>query len=259
VTANPGFGALLAVASILSSSDARQVNLANPQVIATLDSSRMKGDFVRLAWAPDGSEFYIQTVERDRRGVPKFARHYLISATEKAFKGIDGEPPWAPEYWQWKSARASPAAPAFSIEVHERNETKRAVSTPTGGALARGGPVDPSAGTTVFDAAAAADVSQRVKIFSLELKGETIGEWTNEVVVPGINFSWAPAPLELIVFAKRDGGPLTVLDGAGRKHELTGARAAMLPAWSDDGKRLAWLERKDRKQYALIVADVIVE
>lgn len=259
MTANPGFGALLAVAAILSSSDARQVNLANVQVISIVDSSRMKGDFVRLAWSPDGSEFYIQALERDHHGAPKFVRHYLISVTGKAFRGIDGEPPWAADYWQWKSARASPAAPAFSIEVNERNETRRAVSTPTGGALARGGPVDPSAGTTVFDAAAAADVSQRVRIFTLDLKGERIGEWTNEAVVPGINFSWAPPQLELIVFAKREGGPLIVLDAAGRKHELSGARAATLPAWSEDGKRLAWLERKDRKQYALIVADVTVE
>lgn len=255
----PGLRALVAVAAILSPPDARQVNLANPQMMATLDSSKMKGDFVRLAWSPDGSEFYIQTVERDRHGAPRLTRHYLISSTDKEFRGVDQEPPWALKYWQWKSGQWSPAAPAFRIEVHERLETRRAVATPTGGQLARGGPVDPMVGTTVADAAGAADVSQRVKIYSLDLGNQSIGEWMNEPVVPGINFSWSPPPIELIVFAKREGGPLTVLDAAGRKHELSGARAAMLPAWSDDGKRLAWLERKDKKQYALIVADISVE
>jgi hypothetical protein len=254
-----GLRALAAIAAILSSFDARQVNLTNVQAVAMVDSSRMKGDFVRLAWSPDGSEFYIQTLERDRHGAAKSVRHYLISVTGKDFRGIDGEPPWASDYWQWKSAQASPAAPAFKIDVHERMETRRAVAAPTGGQLARGGPVDPTVGTTVADAAGAADVSQRVKIYSLDLGNQSIGEWMNEPVVPGINFSWAPAQLELIVFAKRDGGPLIVLDAAGRKHELSGARAATLPAWSEDGKRLAWLERKDRKQYALTVADVTVE
>jgi WD40 repeat protein len=255
----PGLKAIVAAAAILSQPDARQVNLANPQVIAALDSSKMQGDFVRLAWSPDGSEFYVQTLERDRHGAPKLMRHYLVSTTDKQFRGVDQEPPWAAKYWQWKSAQASTAAPAFKIDVHERTETKRAVSTPTGGQLARGGPVDPTAGTTVADAAGAADVSQRVKIYSLDLGNQTIGEWANEPVVPGINFSWSPPPMELIVFAKREGGPLIVLDAAGRKRELSGAHAATLPAWSDDGKRLAWLERKDRKQYVLIVADVTVE
>ncbi len=74
--------------------------------------------------------------------------------------------------------------------------------------------------------------------------------------MPGANFSWAPAPLRAIVFAKRDGGPLIVLDDSGHKQELTGAKAATLPAWSDDGKRLAWLERKDKKKYDLMIAEV---
>ena len=70
------------------------------------------------------------------------------------------------------------------------------------------------------------------------------------------HFGWAPAPLSLLAFARRDGGPLVVLDASGGKQELAGTKAAVLPAWSDDGKRIAWLERKDRKKYQLMIADI---
>ena len=93
-------------------------------------------------------------------------------------------------------------------------------------------------------------------IYTLKVKNETLGEWVNEAVTPGINFGWAPAPARLLAFAKRDGGPIVLLDEAGHRQELTGAKSAFLPAWSDDGKRIAWLERKDRKKYQLTVADI---
>lgn len=253
------FAALMSAgASLFAASDARQVDLAAPLVIAELDLGKMKGDFTRLAWSPDGSEFYVQTVERDRGGAPKAIHHYVIAAASKSAKDLPQEPAWGSQYWMWKSAQASPASRAFKIDVHERTETKRSVSVPTGGALAKGGTADPTAGTTLGDVAAAADASQTIKIYSLDLRGETIGEWANEAVAPGINYSWAPAPLQLIAFAKRDGGPLVILDDAGRRHEVSGGRLATLPAWSDDGKRIAWLERKDHKKYQLMIADVIM-
>jgi hypothetical protein len=47
-----------------------------------------------------------------------------------------------------------------------------------------------------------------------------------------------------------------VLDPSGARQELAGPKSAVLPAWSDDGKRLAWLERKDKKKYELTIADI---
>jgi hypothetical protein len=144
----------------------------------------------------------------------------------------------------------------FKIEVASRQETKRSTAAPVGGALAKGGAADPAAGSTLQDVASAADTTQVQNIYSLKVKGETIGEWINEAVVPGVNFAWAPAPSALLIFAKREGGPLTVLDAAGRKQELAGAKAASLPAWSNDGMKLAWLERKDRKKFDLKIAEI---
>ena len=236
--------------------DARQVTLAAPQPIAEIDLGKLKGDLSRLAWSDDGSQFYVQTVERDRGGNVRATHHFLVS-NGGAPASVDREPAWASTYWHWKAAQASPASRTFSIDVEgPRRETKRSTAAPTGGTLARGGIADPSSGTTAADVASAADQTQVLMIYSLKVKNETIGEWVNEAVVPGANFAWAPAPLRLLAFTKREGGAIVVLDEAGRKQELAGAKAASFPAWSADGKRIAWLERRDRKKYQLTVAAV---
>jgi len=237
-------------------SDARQVALSPARIVTEVDASRLKGDIVRLAWSPDGSQFYLQAVERDSYGTVKQTRHYLVSTASRSMKDADAEPAWASTYWGWKSAQASPGAAAFKIDVSSRQEMKRSTAAPTGGALAKGGAADPAAGTTLQDVASASDAAQVQTIYSLKVKGETIGEWINEAVVPGVNFAWAPAPHALLVFAKRDGGPLVVLDAAGRKQELAGVKTAVLPAWSSDGTKLAWLERKNKKTYDLKIAEI---
>jgi len=250
--------AILAIVALQAASvtDARQLALSAPQAIAEIDTGKLKGDLARLAWSPDGSEFYIQTVERDSRGVVKTARHYLVSAASKGPRSVSEEPAWASKYWSWKSAQASPAAPTLKITVDQRQDTIRSTSSPTGGDLAKGGGADPVSGSTLGDVATAASNTQLKTVFSLKLKGETIGEWVNEAVVPGLTFGWAPAPARALAFTRRDGGPLIVLDEAGRKQELAGPKAAILPAWADDGKRIAWLERKDRKKYDVMVAEI---
>lgn len=244
---------------LLATLAAAQLSIAAPQPVADLDAGKLKGDLARLAWSDDRSEFYVQTIERDRTGNPKAVHHYLVSTSSRSVKDAAGEPPWAAQYWQWKSAQASPAAPAFRISVEERTETKRAVAAPTGGDLARGGTPDPTAGSTLSDAASAADTMQTAHIYALKVKTETIGEWTNAAVTPGTNFTWAPAPLRLLAFARRDGGSIVILDPSGAKQELAGTKGALLPAWSSDGRRLAWIERKDRKTYQLMMADVSIQ
>ena len=237
-------------------SDAGRMALSIAQPVAEVDLGKLKGDLARLAWSPDGSEFYVQTVDRDGRGAVKSMKHYLVSASSRSVKSVDQEPAWASKYWAWKSAQASPGAAAFKITVDTKKDTVRSTAAPTGGALAKGGGADPTAGTTVADAASAADNTQLKTTYALKLKGETIGEWINEAVMPGVNFSWAPAPMSMLVFARRDGGPLVLLDTAGRKQELAGAKSAFVPAWSNDGQKIAWLERKDKKKYDLMVAEI---
>ena len=238
---------------------ALQVALATAQPVADVDVSKLKGDVARLAWSPDGAEFYIQTVERDRVGHPLAVKHYLVSPTTRGLKSVDQEPPWAAKYWSWKSGQTAPGEAAFRIEVTQEEQTVSATASPSGGALAKGGSADPSVGTTVEDVANAAQQTQKMLVSTLRVKGETIGVWVNEPVIPGFTFGWAPPPLRLLAFARRDkkdGGPIIIIDQSGRKQELSGPKAAILPAFSDDGTRLAWLERKDHKKFQLMVADI---
>jgi hypothetical protein len=240
---------------------ALQVTLAAPQPIVELDTGKLKGEIVQLAWSPDGSEFYVQTVDRDRMGNVTGMHHYVVSASNKSVKGLDVAPQWATKYWAWKAAQSAPGAPSFRLDIDQHEETLRMTAAPNGGALAKGGSADPAQGTTMEEAANAANQTQVMLVRQLKLKGDTLGTWVNEPVLPGFAFSWAPQPLQLIAFAKRDkkdGGPIVVADASGQKQELAGPKNAILPAWSDDGKHLAWLERKDKKKFQLLIADISV-
>jgi hypothetical protein len=46
------------------------------------------------------------------------------------------------------------------------------------------------------------------------------------------------------------------MDSTGAKQKIEGTHGVVLPAWSADGTRLAYLEGRGRNQYALIVATV---
>ncbi len=240
---------------------ALQVALASPQKVAELDTGKLKGELARLAWSPDATEFYVQTVDRDRVGNVIATRHYVISGAGKTIKGVDREPEWATAFWAWKSAQTAPGQPGFRIDVKQHEETVRSTASPTGGALARGGSADPAQGTTVEDAANAAYNTQRLLVSDLRVKNDVIGTWVNEPVIPGLTFAWSPEPLHLLAFAKRDkkdGGTIIVLDASGQKQEIAGPKNAILPAWSNDGTRFAWIERIDKKKFELMAADISV-
>jgi hypothetical protein len=46
------------------------------------------------------------------------------------------------------------------------------------------------------------------------------------------------------------------MDQKKRKHPVSGAKDALLPAWSIDGKRLAWVQKSGRKKFTLVYAAV---
>jgi hypothetical protein len=228
-----------------------------PVAIVELDMGKLKGEPWRLAWSPDSKEMYVQTVERDGHGAIKSTKHYVIALDSKSVKSADQEPGWASKYWLWKSGQSSPGAPSFKIKVEQRQETVRATAAPTGGDLARGGAADPTAGSSLGDVASAANQTQTLGIYALKLNDVTIGEWVNEAVVTGVNFGWAPAPNHMLAFTKRDAsGPVTIVDDQGHRRDVPGSKAAILPAFSDDGMRLAWLARKDKKHFELTIGAV---
>lgn len=237
--------------------DAHDAALIAPAAIVEVDTGKLKGDPGMLAWSPDGQSLYLQMNEHDRKGTITSTRHYVIAIAEKKTAAVDSQPAWVGPYWAWKAAPASPVSPLFTIVPEEREETTHAVGP--AGDLAKGGSTSDARGmpgTSTAEAVAVAATAQKLHIWALKIKGETIGEWVNEGVTPGVNFSWAPAPAHLIVYAKRDGGPLSLLDDSGRKQALNAAKNASFPAWSADGGRIAWLEKKDRRKYDVMIGNV---
>jgi hypothetical protein len=232
--------------------DASSVTLSPPIVIVELDTGKLKGDLARLAWSPDARQIYVQTVEQGRAG--SRMRHYVLNLDGQPPHGVDQEPAWAGAYWFWKSGRAAPGLSAFMIDVEQRQNRLTATATPTGGDLARGAP----AGATPSGMAGgvqAAYQSQMTDTFILKLKGEVIGEFINTPAVPGLTFGWGPSGTGLIAFANRD-GHLVIMDSEGRKQEVASSKAVLLPAWTDDGKQLAYLEKSGKKKFVLKVVQV---
>jgi hypothetical protein len=236
--------------------DASKVTLSAPATIVELDTGKLKGDPYRLTWSPDVQQVYLQTVERDRTGNVKAAHHYLLALDSRPAKGVDEEPRWSAAYWAWKSMQTAPGLPAFKIDAEQQQKRITSTSTPMGGNLAKGGVEGGAAtGLNTGDAMAAANQAQTVNVWTLKLKGEVIGEFVNAAAVPGLTYGWAPAGTGLIAFSNKD-GRLAIMDEQGRKQEIASSRSTLLPAWTDDGKRIAYLERAGKNKVVLKVVDV---
>jgi hypothetical protein len=244
-----------------STASAEALKVGAPAAVAELDMGKLKGEPLRLAWSPDGQELYLQTAERDGQGVITKARHYVLAASGGSPKEVENEPAWALKYWTWKSWKASPGAPSFEIGLEERREIIRATNSRRGSSEAGMGG-DSSAGASVGGGGPAGgagrmviDEGQNATIRTMKLKGEVIGEWVNAGIVPGLTFGWSPAPLKMIAFSGRD-RDVTIMDEQGRKQKVDTDKATRLPAWSDDGKKLAFLEQKERRKFVLRLVDI---
>lgn len=243
--------------------EATRVVVSPPTVVLELDTDRLGGDPYRLAWSPDGSELYVQVMKSDKSGA-QATRHFIVRREPgAALKAIDAEPAWAAKYWAWKANRSAPERPTAQIEVESKQGIVRSTAAPMGGGLARG---DPGGGATgglgstgtgasPEDVASSAQQSQNVTTYLLRFKGEVVGEWVNQPVIPGLTFGWAPAKLGVLAFVNKNGRFL-IMDVEGRKQEIPQLKDARLPAWSEDSSKLAYLAPVGKKKFNLMIADV---
>jgi hypothetical protein len=227
------------------------MTFAPPQKVATLD--KVKGEPTQIAWSPDGKELYVETGKRTRVGTFVDPHHYVVTIADQKIKSVDAPPQWATDYQSWKSNKWAPGDHTFVIDISESQRTERAISAPMGGDLAKGGGA--GAGTTSDDIVTAALTSQNQHVITLRLKGEVVGEYVDTQFLPGYTFGWAPQSLGAAIAYARPDGRVGVMDAAGGKKEIADTKDALIPAWSDSGKQIAFVE-KDGKKFGLYVTDV---
>ncbi|HVH57589.1 MAG TPA: hypothetical protein VM791_15105 [Vicinamibacterales bacterium] len=224
--------------------------------LAEINTDKVKGQPSRVAWSPDGSEIYVEMLDGQfaNRAAAKIS-HHIYKVQNGAHQQVSAEPAWVTDYWTAKSGQASPDNAAFKIDLKTESRTEKTVSTPMGGDLARGGGAGGDGGTaSAGDALAAAYNQQAVPVHTMRLKGEVVGEYVNSVIVPGQTFGWGPAGSKVIAYSALKTGRLVVMDDQGVKQEIDGTGDALFPAWSPDGKRLAWLQRDGKKKYVLKIS-----
>jgi hypothetical protein len=229
-----------------------ELRFSKPAPLGTLDMEELKGEPARLAWSPDGTKLYLQTLEGGFGREDATRRHYVVSAETGERQHIEAEPEWAAQYWTAKSGQSSPDDPPLKIALETEQIKERTTSLPRGGELARGGTspnISENDELTIIGA-------QTVSVITLRLGGEVVGQFTNAVLVPGLTYGWGPMGAKVIAFAAPKSGRVVVMDDLGQKQEISGSRDAILPAWSPDGDRVAWLQKDGRRKYLLQVSRV---
>jgi hypothetical protein len=225
--------------------DAAALKVGAPTTIAELDLGKLKGELRQVGWSPDGIELYVQTA--DGNPAAEKIRHFLVPASGGAAKPIDAQPEWAKAYWDVKSDRFAPGLRSLMIEFEQKLE-KMKVGTGSG----RPGEMGIGAGVSADKIAE----GQQQNVARLTLLDETISEFVNQKPVPGLMFSWGPAFSGAIAYTTREAGQLILLDRNKHKQTVSGVKDALLPAWSTDGTRLAWVRKDGRRKYTLVWATV---
>lgn len=221
--------------------DARRIECGAIVLSTEIDTRTLKGEVRRLAWSPEGTVLYLQTAEGR---FPETLHHYSIARDGGTVSPLDREPAWATTYWAVKQDLVAPGLRSLAIQVVD------------GASLIRGSGnianLGASAGAGNLAGIAATGAENVVR---LTLLGEEIAMWSNERPDPGARFSWGPSGSGALVYVS-DKGRLVFFDRDKRRQAIPSTKDALLPAWSTDGKRLAWLQKTGRKKYALNWAPV---
>lgn len=221
------------------------LNLTQPVQWTRFDAGELKGRPARLAWSEDRSELYLQVVDGDTADKLKF-RHYIIERG-KPPRGIDSEPKWVAPYWKWKSAKSFFGDRLMTITIDVQ---KRMLDNLNGTAANKAVYLDPYVSGQALLLSKQSGGTEVVN--RLVLNNKVIGQFVDEQIVPGYTFSWSPEEFRLIAF-RSPNGRLMIMNGEGETQDVSTTADVLLPAWSDDGQEIAYLERTGRKTFTVMV------
>ena len=234
------------------------VQFSAPSLISTVDMNKLKGEPTQLAWSGDGTQLFLQTSERDPKGMIKNPRLYVMAVADGKPQPVDAAPDWATDYWTWKANKYAPGSKTLGVDVKEDQRQAVATASPMGGVLAKGGTSgDPSGGgTTLEDASSHAAQTQKLHVFVLTFNGENVGEFVNQQFLPGYTFGWSPQALAMVAY-RNQSGKLGVMSVEGHsRQQIDSTKDVILPAWSLDGSKIAFLQRAGKTKFDLYVVTV---
>jgi hypothetical protein len=248
-------GYLLAAVLILLAS--LQDAAARPAAIAQIDAGKLKGVPSQLAWSDDNTQLFLQLAERDSDGKVRKTHAFVLTLADPALTPIDEAPDWATRYWSWKSYKTPPNAEGPEITVSQEMRPRVMSESAMGGSVGQsGGGIDNMGGTGTSIDAVAMRAQQQAKMPAtvLRLKDEVVGQFVGTPPVPGITFGWAPAMPARLAYGNT-AGHLAIIDGQGRKQEVAGTKNVSLPAWSNDGSKIAFVTMTGKNKYDVCVVD----
>jgi hypothetical protein len=233
---------ILAATAVIATAASEVRTFGTPVVWAELDVDALKGRPAQLAWSDDDSTLYLQVVEGTRADKLSY-HHYLITRNQSPTP-VDGQPIWAQAYWKWKSAKSFFGDPLMTIDV---DTTQQLFDDPRdrNTAYLESGRKAPE--TLQAKAASGKRITTR-----LLFRGHIIGEFVDEQIFPGYTFSWSPEPLQLLAF-RSSTGRLTIINRDADTETVGDSKDVWLPAWSESGDAIAYLERAGRKKFVLKV------
>jgi hypothetical protein len=238
----------LGAAAIVCSSGrllAQSFGIEPPSLAMEIQGASIKGVPSQLTWAPDNASLSLQTLEGN--SAPLKAHYYLIRLSDHHLQGADAPPEWAGSYWDWKSSRTPPGHPEFVIQVESQHQA---------GGIPFQSLHDKAANRGIDNAVAAQGAAAGALVRVLTLNGEAIGRYVDQPLVPGTTFGWSPERLRGVAFVKAD-GRLGLMDIEGAKVPIETDKGVLLPAWSPDGTRIVYLQKKGRRDYELMQVVVL--
>jgi hypothetical protein len=237
------------------SGDATRVSLSDATLLTTIDAGKLKGEPTQVGWSPDGSQLYLQVSQRGADGLFGKSHFFVLSAVSPQPSPVDGAPAWADEYWKSKSGKTGPGMNGPEIELTTEEKAASDTQSAMGGSTYGGGGVDAVSGTTIESARRRSEQSQRQRVVTLSLRGRTIGRFVNQPLMPGYTFGWSPQPFGLIAYAD-EAGRLVVMDMRGNHQDLASSKNVVLPAWSPDSKKIAYLQKASRNRWDFYIVSV---
>jgi hypothetical protein len=225
------------------------LTLGQPVVWSNIDVGQLKGRPARLAWSEDRGELYLQMVEG--HDVDHLSWHHYLIQQGKPPRAISTQPQWVEPYWIWKSAKSFFGDPLMTITV---DVSKTMLDNLNGNAVNKATYLQPYVSGEALILSKQSGGTQITS--TLLLKNKVIGRFVDEQIVPGYTFSWSPEDLRLIAYGSTS-GHLVIMNVEGETQDVEGTNDVLLPAWSDDGRMIAFLERTSRKTFAVVVVPVL--